>query len=101
MEPLEQLIERSRRGDCWPLPEPVAAALLRPVLETLAAAHREDPPRIHRDVSARTVRVSESGTITLEEFGATHSASVSSPEQARGRPLNARSDVFCAGHLLF
>ncbi|MGZ3429463.1 MAG: serine/threonine protein kinase, partial [Polyangia bacterium] len=73
---------------------------------------------VHRDVSPQNVLVTYEGSIKLVDFGiakATRAANATqtqagllkgkysymSPEQARGQPVDARADVFCAGVLLW
>lgn len=98
---LLDLIERSKRSGRWPLPEPLAAELCRQVASSLAAAHAETPPRLHRDVGPHCITVSTDGQVTLTGFGGRASGNHMSIEQARGRPLDARSDLFSLGQLLF
>ena len=73
---------------------------------------------VHRDVSPQNVLVTYEGGVKLVDFGiakATRAVDAAqtqagllkgkyaymSPEQARGQPVDARSDVFCAGVLLW
>ncbi|WP_437912925.1 serine/threonine-protein kinase [Sorangium sp. So ce302] len=94
---------------------PVAFSLLiiAEALQALAYAHRKGV--VHRDVSPSNVLLSFEGEIKLCDFGIARAhercgamdealqgkAGYMSPEQARGEALDARSDVFAAGILLW
>jgi serine/threonine-protein kinase len=105
-----------------PLPVAQALSLAIQIAEALAAAHRKGI--VHRDLKPANVMVNESGAKLLD-FGlaqldvpalstdTTMSAALSergaiagtaaymSPEQAQGRGVDARSDVFSFGSLVY
>ncbi len=111
----ESLEQRSRR-----LPLDVALYITGEVCEALEHAHqaRGDDGQplglVHRDVSPSNVLLSRSGEVKLTDFGiakrteeATGHGGVRgkfayiSPEQAHNRRVDARSDVYSIGILLF
>jgi serine/threonine-protein kinase len=105
----------AKRGICFPVD--VAAFLVRELCRGLHHAHTVPSLDIvHRDVSPPNVLVSFCGQVKLSDFGLadtkrrrfkTRGAAVMgkpsymSPEQARGLRLDARSDVFSAGVILW
>src|SRR5438093_1710688 len=119
------LVDRIARG---PLAIPEALAIARQIADALAAAH--DRGIIHRDLKPANVKVRDDGTVKILDFGlakaldstatsnvnatrsptlsihATHAgiilgtAAYMSPEQARGKPVDKRADIWAFGGVL-
>ncbi|MEX5294904.1 protein kinase [Kocuria sp. CPCC 205268] len=98
-----------RRGA---LPPGEALALLEPVLDGLAAAHRAG--LVHRDVKPENVLIAGTGRVTVADFGLTRAVDqhtgtgtvlgtvgYASPELVTGQRVDTRADVYSAGIVLF
>lgn len=109
----ESLRDRLLRG---PLPEEEAVALASSVLRALAVLHARGV--VHRDVKPGNILLPEAGGLKLADFGlarrwerdesrATETDALVgtveylAPEQALGHDVDARSDLYTLGVLLF
>jgi serine/threonine-protein kinase len=107
----ETLAARLQRG---PLPVEEVLSLGLQAAEGLAAVHRAGI--VHRDLKTLNLMVDGAGRVRLMDFGiakpaaagdtaaggyAVGSPEYMSPEQARGRPADSRSDVYSMGIVLF
>ncbi|HEY4188144.1 MAG TPA: serine/threonine-protein kinase [Polyangia bacterium] len=105
----------AKKGVAFPID--VAAYIAREVALGLEYAHGfGDIKLVHRDVSPPNVLVAFDGKVSLTDFGLASSTlklektapgiiygkvSYMSPEQARGEPLDGRTDLFATGIILW
>ena len=123
--PGDTLAERLRRG---PIPFAEALELAGQIADALAAAH--DAGIIHRDLKPANIKITPDGQIKVLDFGlakaladepadaelsdsptlSAHATKVGvilgtaaymSPEQARGKPVDKRTDIFSFGIVLY
>ncbi|HVK87657.1 MAG TPA: tetratricopeptide repeat protein [Kofleriaceae bacterium] len=102
------------------LPYGLSAHIVQQVAKGLDYAHRKTDEFgqplgiVHRDISPQNILLSWDGAVKIVDFGIARARDVHeeqgvikgkfaymSPEQARGEPVDCRSDVFAAGIVLF
>src|SRR5690349_88147 len=102
------------------LPYGISAYIVQQVVKGLDYAHRktdefgEPLGIVHRDISPQNILLSWDGSVKIVDFGIARARDVHeeqgvikgkfaymSPEQARGEPVDCRSDVFAAGIVLY
>jgi serine/threonine-protein kinase len=117
---LEQVRRRAQKAKVK-LPIPLVLHIVGALCRGLAYVHgrtRNGKPLgiVHRDVTPQNVLLSQEGEVKLADFGIAKAVGKSeksatgvikgkfaymSPEQSRGWPLDARSDLFSVGSLLY
>ncbi|HVT07622.1 MAG TPA: serine/threonine-protein kinase, partial [Polyangia bacterium] len=118
---LDRILKRAKAAGVQ-LPPPLALYVTAEVCRALAYAHAKKRPDgkplgiVHRDVSPHNVLISEQGEVKLTDFGIAKAMNKTekslgnlikgkvafmSPEQAAAAPLDARSDLFSVGTILY
>jgi eukaryotic-like serine/threonine-protein kinase len=117
---LEQIRRRAQQAK-MKLPIPLALTIVSALCRGLAYVHtreRDGQPLgiVHRDVTPQNVLISQHGEVKLADFGIAKAIGKSeksatgiikgkfaymSPEQSQAHPLDARSDLFSVGTVLY
>lgn len=122
-EDLRSIVRQMKKKNVFEFPIEHALAIVLGMCSGLAYAHeRRDFDGsalniVHRDISPQNVVVTFTGDVKIVDFGIAKSDNRAgentksgklkgkvpymSPEQARGEPVDARSDVFATGVMLF
>lgn len=119
---VDAVVQASLKKRSRPLEAPLVLAVAQEALKALSYAHAktDDSGRplslVHRDVSPNNLMISARGEVKLLDFGIVKSEQrltktqtgmvkgnlfFMSPEQAKGLPLDARSDLYSLGLVLF
>ena len=116
---LARLLSRARRVGDFSIP--VALFIAREVLKALQFAHEQVDEMgrplnvVHCDISPQNILISYAGEVKITDFGISRAAFQSagahqvirgkyaymSPEQVEGRPLDAQSDLFSIGIVMW
>ncbi|MFP2909308.1 serine/threonine-protein kinase [Pyxidicoccus sp. 3LFB2] len=122
-QPLHRILKRALQSKFFCLPAPVATFIALEMCRGLHYAHTRTDEKgvplgiVHRDISPDNVLVSYEGQVKIVDFGIAKARSLRSfdtapgvvkgkylffsPEQARGEEVDARTDVWATGVVLY
>ncbi|MGS2664801.1 Stk1 family PASTA domain-containing Ser/Thr kinase [Corynebacterium glucuronolyticum] len=111
-----ELVHGTTLRDVGPLPVREAAKIMEPVAQALACSH--EAGIIHRDIKPANIMITNTGDVKVMDFGIAHAttdttsamtqtsavigtAQYLSPEQARGKVADGRSDIYATGCVFY
>ncbi len=117
---LRELAEKAQRTQ-KPIPWPLVVFIIAEALQGLDYAHKKKSSKgplgiVHRDVSPQNILISYEGAVKVADFGIAWARTdrektetgvlkgkirYLSPEQIEGRPVDARTDIYGTGVLLY
>lgn len=104
---LGKVLEEAKRRHAR-LPPELVYYVVSQILRGLDFAHREAAggPIAHRQLSPARIKLGKSGQVKVSDFGVPrtmleHQSSYHAPEQLKGQPGDAASDLYAVGLLLF